>query len=68
MDLAEASKFMLQNDYLYKTTLSRRLLHLHQPGDIVLRTNNGVFFINVHKHLHEEDKVLINKRFSSWRG
>ena len=25
----------LQNDYLYKTILSRRLLRFHQPGDVV---------------------------------
>ena len=24
-----------QNDYLYKTALSRRLLRFHQPGDVV---------------------------------
>ena len=48
MDLAKASKFMidpllsyitiygkLQNDYLYKTTLSRRLLRFHPLGDVV---------------------------------
>ena len=56
-DLAEASKFMIgpfrsyikclkpQNDYIYKTALSRRLLRFHQPGDVVYaQTMVCVFF------------------------
>ena len=39
-----------QNVYFYKTALSRRLLRFHQPGDrCSICTNNGVFFIKVHK-------------------
>ena len=58
-DLAEASKFMIgpfrsyikcrkpQNDYFYKTALSRRLLRFHQPGDVVYeQTMVCVFFLS----------------------
>ena len=36
----------LQNDYLYKSTLSRRLLRFHQPGDV---SQWSLFFIKVLK-------------------
>ena len=40
----------LKNDYLYKTTLSRRLLRFHQPGDVVYaRTMESFFFVKVLK-------------------
>ena len=38
-----------QNDYLYKTTLSRRLLRFHQPGDEVYAQTMESFFIKVLK-------------------
>ena len=37
----------LQSDYLYKTTLSRRLLRFHQPGDVVYAQAMESFFIKV---------------------
>ena len=33
------------NDYLYKTTLSRRLLRFHQPGDVVYAQTMESFFL-----------------------
>ena len=56
-DLAEVSKFMIgpfrsytkcrkpQNDYFYKTALSRRLLRFHRPGDVVY-AQTMVFFLS----------------------
>ena len=38
-----------QNDYIYKTALSRRLLRFHQPGDVVYAQTMVFFFIKVHK-------------------
>ena len=40
-----------QNDYLYKTVLSRRLLRFHRPGDVVYAQTMETFlsrFLNVH--------------------
>ena len=40
-----------QNDYLYKTALSRRLLRFHQPGDVVYAQTMESFlsrFLNLH--------------------
>ena len=34
----------LQSDYLYKTTLSRRRLRFHQPGDVVYAQAMESFF------------------------
>ena len=39
----------LQNDYLYKTTLTRRLLRFQQPGDVVYAQTMESFFIKVLK-------------------
>ena len=36
-----------QNDYLYKTALSRRLPRFHQPGDIFYVQTVESFFIKV---------------------
>ena len=38
----ETLKF--QNDYFYKTSLSRRLLRFHQPGDLVYAQTMVFFF------------------------
>ena len=38
-----------QNDYLYKSVLSRRLRRFHQPGDIVYAQTMESFFIKVLK-------------------
>ena len=67
-DLTEASKFMIgpfrlyiisgkpQNDYLYKTALSRRrLLRFHQPGDVVYAQTLESFLIKVFKSPRSHD-------------
>ena len=34
-----------QNEYLYKTTLSRRLVRFHQPGNVVyVQTMESLFY------------------------
>ena len=45
----------LQNDYLYKTALSRRLLRFHQPGDVVYAQTMESFFIKVLKSTRSYD-------------
>ena len=42
----------LQNDYLYKTTLTRRLLRFQQPGDVVYAQTMESFFLSRFLNLH----------------